>query len=181
MAHHGSYLSDIYRHPKKPRSSYQRFGLRAAWLRWRQCTSTNPWLLIFFGRSGGPNRIWLWPSWSIVGCSCILTEIPSGNWWTETNSEPEIRLIHHYDPKNAPTHLWKSVHPKLGTCLPWGFASASPAVQDFAPITHATLTISNKKTLTISKKKQGVYPYNSQSFDLVAAMALLPWKLTYWP
>ena len=83
----------------------------------------------------GPNRSWLWPSWSIVGCSCILTEIPSGNWWTETNSEPEIRLIHHYDPKNAPAHLWKSVHLKLGTCLPWGFASASPAA----------LTISKKK------------------------------------
>lgn len=96
---------------KRPRSSYQRFGLRAAWLRWRQCTSTNPWLfdIIFLGRGGqgqlhnrGPNRIWLWPSWSIVACSCILTEIPSGNWWTETNSEPEIRLIHHYDPKNFP-------------------------------------------------------------------------------
>lgn len=106
----------------------------------------------------GPNRSWLWPSWSIVGCSCILTEIPSGNWWTETNSEPEIRLIHHYDPKNAPAHLWKSVHLKLGTCLPWGFASASPAA------------------LTISKKKKAVYPENSQSFDLVAAMALLPLK-----
>lgn len=39
---------------KKPRSSYQRFGLRAAWLRWRQCTSTNPLFDDFFwgGRRG---------------------------------------------------------------------------------------------------------------------------------
>ncbi len=63
----------------------------------------------------------------------------------------------------------KFVHLQLGTCLPWGFASASPAVQK---ILHKNNT---RVTLTRSKK-HAVYRYNSHSFDLVAAIVILPSK-----